>query len=303
MKRIYSFLILCLLVACATIPTATEKNSTLLLGEIVFSSNNYVSYNGISFIGTSTGNIQISLRNKETQESISTATDKRGFFYINLQEGKYEIERLYLEKTRSNGDWAYIYFNPNQKNLEIEKGKINNIGTIHWTLTDDNHNYMQINNSSAIQERFAKQFPKLNWNEKEWIYNPLTYEIQKKSNKKISFYVKSDDGKDSIRVEIPKDMSEKGRQQIEKQMKERVQMRQAEQALGDTSYFVKSENGLDSVLLTIPKGMPLESVQRIENSMRNHLHEKRFNNNDSITVRPRESRTVVVEQQQIRIED
>jgi len=124
MKRIYAFLcVFCLLFCCTSIPVSTDQNPTLLVGEIVFSSNNYKSHNGISFVGITTENIKIFIRNAETKEIISTITDKAGSFFMNLQDGKYEIRELYLEKTRSNdGSWAYVYVNPSNKIVEIIKG-------------------------------------------------------------------------------------------------------------------------------------------------------------------------------------
>ena len=246
MKRIYTFLLVfCLLIGCTSIPASTEQNPTLLVGEVVFSCNDYISSQGISFVGITKGDIKISLRNKETKEIISVFTDKTGFFYVNrLQEGKYEITELYLEKKRQDGAWANVYVNPAVKELEIEKGKVNNIGTVDWSFSERKHNIIQTDHSLLVQNSFAKRFPKSNWNQKEWKYNTI-----------------------SLSNEIFQNVEMEMKMEIKKRMDEiRIQ--------GDTTYYVKSENGLDSASLTIPKASSNEARLMMEEHVRNLLNKK-----------------------------
>jgi hypothetical protein len=81
--------------------------------------------------------------------------------------------------------------------------------------------------------------------------------------------VKSDDGKDSIQVEIPKDMPQNMRQQVEVSMKNKMLQR----IPGDTTYFVKSENGLDSISLTIPKSLPENIRKQTEENTKKTMRE------------------------------
>jgi len=210
--------------------------------------------------------------------------DGNGLLCANIQEGKYIIDELYIKKTAFDGAWADLYMNPAQKVLEIERGKVNNIGTIRWSLVDRKHSMIQSDNSLAVKVDFSKKYPKSNWNQKEWIYNKLSNNVYKLSDEKISYYVKTESGLDSTLVSIPKDMPENMRIQLEKDVIKRMN---DFRAFGDTTYYVKSENGLDSVFLTVPKAMPEESRRKQEEFIRNKLKEQRSrpNNNDTITTK------------------
>ena len=277
MNRIYSFfyviIILCFLIGCRSIPMSTESNPTLLAGEIAFIGSNYFSRDGISFIGTTNSGIEIVIKNTYTNESFRFSSGKNGLFYINLQEGKYSIDELYLKKVRSDGAWSYIYTNPN-KILSIERGKVNNVGKINWSFDARKHNVGQTDNSSAVKNEFSKQFPKSNWNQNEWKFSPFVYEIKRSSEvfvssgEKVTYYIKSDDGQDSTRITMPKDMPVEVRQQIEADAKKRVNDSRIQ---GDTTYYVKNENGIDSILLKTPKMMPEDMRRDVEERMRQDM--------------------------------
>lgn len=248
MKRIYIILVklsLCFLIGCTSIPTSTEKNQILLVGEIVFVGSDYVSNNGISFDGTTSSGIEIILKNTANNEIFHISSNNTGLFHVNLKEGRYMIDELLIKKERYDGVGEYLYTNPAQKVLEIEKGKVNNIGTIRWSYIDRKHNTIQTDNSLAVKINFSKQFPKSNWNQKEWAYNKLSLETVKMSCETVTYYVKTDDGRDSTRITLPKEMSETSKQQIEPDLIKRMNNINSQ---GDTTYYVKSENELDSVL-------------------------------------------------------
>ena len=242
MKPIYTFLLVfCLLTGCTSIPASTEQNPTLLVGEVIFSCNDYINSQGISFVGITKGNIKISLRNTETKEIITAFTDETGFFYVNrLHEGKYEISELFLEKKRPDGAWATVYVNPNGKVFEIEKGKGNNIGTVDWIFSERKHNIIQTDHSLLVQNSFSKRFPKSNWNQKEWKYNTISLPNEIWQNVDMEINSRLDD----IRIQ------------------------------GDTTYYVKSENGLDSAFLTIPKAYSNEERLKMEKHVKNLLNKK-----------------------------
>ena len=231
MKRSYIFL-LCFLIGCSVIPTSTEKNPTLITGRIIFLGNDYVSDNGITFEGPILSDIEITLLNIATDEPLHFSSGKNGLFHANLEEGKYRIDRLYIKKTGYQNAWAYIYTNPVEKVFEIEKGKVNNVGTIHWTLKNKKHQVIQSNDSLTVKNQFAKQFSKSNWNQEEWKF--ASWDFEKK--KEITYYVKSDNGKDSTRITIPEDMPLNVRKQIETKAKTRMNQIVIQE---DTTYFIK----------------------------------------------------------------
>jgi len=275
MKRIYLSLVklsLCFLIGCVAIPTSTEKNPTLLVGTIIFGGSDYMSSQGISFSGVTTSGIEISLRNAVTNERFRFSPGKNGLFYYNLQEGKYCIDELYIKKERNDGAWSYITTSPSKKLLEIERGKVNNLGTIHWSFVDRRHEVVQVDNSVDTKNEFAKQFPKSNWNTKEWTYNELSFDIKKGSDEKVTYYVKNENGLDSTLITMPKDTPAEIRSQIEKDIVKRMNDIRTQ---GDTTYYVKSENGLDSAFLKIPKAFSKEEKQRAEEHVRSLLHEKK----------------------------
>jgi TonB family protein len=111
----------------------TEKPSAVFAGKIVFGGSDFVSEEGISFSDTVTSGIEITLRNTVTYDAVRFLSDEDGSFYVTMQEGRYQIERLYLKKEQDDGAWAYVYVNPLKKILKMKSGKENNIGIIHWS--------------------------------------------------------------------------------------------------------------------------------------------------------------------------
>jgi len=159
-------------------PMYNEMNPTLLVGEVLFTGSNFVTENGVSFDGTTTSGIELVLKNTATNEILKFSADKNGLFYINLQEGKYKIEELFIRKYSENENWFDFYIKqPAIKVLEIEKGKINNIGTLQWSFIDRMHNLVQEDNSSDVKIKFSERFPESNWNQIEWKYKQWAFDI------------------------------------------------------------------------------------------------------------------------------
>jgi hypothetical protein len=196
MKKFFLFFALSWLLGCGSIPTSSDKNPTLLVGRVVYEGGNYVSNNGVSFLGKTTSGLEISLRNKADNRIFRISPRKNGMFYINLHEGIWWLEELYLKKERYDSAWSYISFNPAQKVFEIERVKVNNLGTIHWFFNDRRHSIIQADDSIAVKNEFSKQFSQSNWNQKDWKYNQLSIDFKRFSDERISYYRKSDDGKD-----------------------------------------------------------------------------------------------------------
>jgi len=102
--------------------------------------------------GINISGIEILLKNTTTNENIRFSTDKNGLLLVNLQYGKYKIEELYIKKQYNDGTWFDFYIKqPTMKVLEIEKGKVNNIGTMQWSFVDKMNNLVQVENESEIK--------------------------------------------------------------------------------------------------------------------------------------------------------
>ena len=283
-KRILIALLFAFLIGCRTIPMATENNPTLLVGKVSFTGKSSVIINNLSFDGTSTRGIQILLRNTATNEFLRFSPDNNGLFHISLPDGTYSLDDLYIRKYNDRGAWASIFTRPLQKLIEVERGKVNNIGTILWTFEDRRHRVEQIDNSAAVREAFFARYARSNWNQQEWKYTSLfsdeSIEMTVPFGENISFgeditfYLRSEDGQDSIRMTIPENMPIEIRESIEREMRERMRERNELRALGDTIFYVRSDDGLDSVRLQLPRYFPNEIRQRMEENTRNRLRER-----------------------------
>jgi len=153
--------------------------------KLMFTGSDYVSKHGISFAGITTSGMEIVLRNTATNEILCSPSDKNGLFYVPLQEGKYCIDDLYVIKEGYDGFLDFIFTNPAIEVLEIEKGKVNNIGTIQWSpVMDGRHFVIQTKNPSEIQTMFSEQFPESKWNTQEWIYNPC-YDVSQSLSESV----------------------------------------------------------------------------------------------------------------------
>ena len=103
-------------------------------------------------------------------------------FYVNLQEGKYWIDEIYIRKYGDDGSWTSLYTHPVLKSVVVEGGKVNNSGTIQWSVIDRKHNIVQTDNSSDIKIKFSQKFPESAWNQIEWKYNQLSFEVTMPTN-------------------------------------------------------------------------------------------------------------------------
>ncbi|MCL2074408.1 MAG: hypothetical protein FWH18_10825 [Marinilabiliaceae bacterium] len=159
-----------------------ELNPTLLVGEVIFTGKNFVTDNGVSFEGTTTSGIVLLLQNIVTNETIEFPADKNGLFYTNLQEGKYIIDEMLIRKYNENENWFDLFISqPTIKVIEIEKGKVNNIGTLRWSLDRRTQNFFQEDNSSHVKIKFSERYPESNWNQIEWKYKQLSFDIKEPS--------------------------------------------------------------------------------------------------------------------------
>ena len=169
------------LIGCRTVPMYSEKKSTLLAGKVLFTGEddgNDVYRYGVSLAGTTTSGIGVVLRNIATNDVYDLFPDKNGSFYVYLQDGEYRIDQLSLVKKERNGAWTSFTTNPALKVLKVERGKVSNIGTIQWLHVDGRNFVTQTDNSSEIQTFFSEQFPKSNWNQKDWKYEQLSFDVK-----------------------------------------------------------------------------------------------------------------------------
>jgi len=174
------------LIGCRTVPMYSEKKSTLLAGKVLFTGEddgNDVYRYGVSLAGTTTSGIGVVLRNIATNDVYDLFPDKNGSFYVYLQDGEYRIDQLSLVKKERNGAWTSFTTNPALKVLKVERGKVSNIGTIQWLHVDGRNFVTQTDNSSEIQTFFSEQFPKSNWNQKDWKYEQLSFDVKNHRNR------------------------------------------------------------------------------------------------------------------------
>jgi hypothetical protein len=60
--------------------------------------------------------------------------------------------------------------------LEVERGKVNNIGTIQWSFVDRKHDAVQIDDLSDIKIKFSQKLSESVWNQKEWKYKKKSFD-------------------------------------------------------------------------------------------------------------------------------
>ena len=268
-KFILVILTLSLLTGCRTIPMATESNPTLLVGEIAFTGRHFVSSNGVSFDGTFTRGIEISLRNVATNEALRFSPDNNGLFHINLPDGRYLLDELYIRRYNSQGAWSNIFTNPSQRFIEVERGKVNNIGTIRWTFVGRRHHIEQIDNSEAVRDAFTRRHTRSNWNQKEWKYTQISSGMAPFS--RISYHLRSSAWQDSV----PENLSAEMRETIERSLRDRMREMNEVLPVGYTLFYLRSEDGLDWAIVRIPIDLMEYQRRMVEDHVRNRLRENR----------------------------
>jgi hypothetical protein len=185
-----------LVYGCVSLPEPDNENQTLVVGIFIHEAKGYQTYGSVSVNGTTKVGINITLQELNSGKNYSMRTKSEGIFYsTNIPQGVYRFTRVYIKK-ESGSSWADITWseaNIGTTRIQIEHGRVNNLGTITLNATDGpNATGQRIYNQGYDQVRnlFQKQKSSSNWNQREWLNNginransvgytpPVTREVQ-----------------------------------------------------------------------------------------------------------------------------
>ena len=160
--------------SCSTmlrIEPQTCKQS-LVIGQIRLEAKNFSKVGSISVNGIHHSSINIRVLNLTTGEEFEVLSrGGTGLFYFLSEEGNtYSIVNFKYTNTGTHGTYAQISVSPTDLILQIEPGKVYNIGKIEWNADKDAHahyftfkrNYLELEN--LIRIKYAKS----KWNLHEW---------------------------------------------------------------------------------------------------------------------------------------
>jgi len=156
----YTCLFVCLLViSCVSLPEPDSKNQTLVVG-IANIQDNYHPSDSSSRAG-----IEITLNKFSGTGGYTLVTNADGIFYsAKIPGGIYKLS----EVKYPSGNVIFILDSPPK--IEIENGKVNNLGT--FTLIGTSGVGGPLNWSSGYEQvrfLFGQKYSSSNWNQKEWI--------------------------------------------------------------------------------------------------------------------------------------
>ena len=164
------------LIGCSSLPEPKTENDTLVIGIIKHTGDNYVNYViGSSLNGTKTNEIQMTIKNINTNENFIIKTQKNGlFYYVNLSEGLYRIERLFIRISVGSGFVTTFSRPETDYFFSIINGKINNLGVINWSTTLINYQPFSVSADYILSQLYNdviiecnKQFTKSEWLKKD----------------------------------------------------------------------------------------------------------------------------------------
>lgn len=190
MNRLCFLLIIATLCGCATFKDFSQKNDTLVVGQLVINVNNPKSL-GVN--GRHTIGIDIIIENHDRKiirisartgipisveyvdSSIRTSTQDDGLFlFENLQEGTYRLIRTEFVQDRAN---AKLYSGgPINRYFIVNKEKVNNLGVIIQSIEENNYT-VKSGNYEVVKNLFSNKYPKLQWNNVDWIDAVLTNDL------------------------------------------------------------------------------------------------------------------------------
>ena len=165
------FFISILLIGCTSIPEANSDIQTLIIGELQLEASGYstanVPINGISTVG-----IDMKIQNTSTGKDYFLRSTTGGvFFSVNVPPGIYRITRLYYKREAGNA-WREVWWDRplGTSSFEVEFGKTNNMGQLHWVSVSGISSTLQHNEGyEQVSNNFIQNNPKSNWLEKEWV--------------------------------------------------------------------------------------------------------------------------------------
>ena len=172
LNRLFIVIISCIVIGCASIPKANEKNQTLIVGQIALEAKNWpIPYAYVN--GTYKTGIEITIENIESGKKYSVKSQNNGLFYLNnIPNGNYRISRLHLNKP----SWKVqrgLRWDP-RRQFKVIEGYVNNFGQLNWYCTRNNTTFYYNKEYEEVRNIFQEKYKSTNWNEKDWLDTLIT---------------------------------------------------------------------------------------------------------------------------------
>ena len=172
MNRILLYLIIIVFSGCVTIREYSENNNTLVVGQI---KNIHDTRPSKDFNGVYQSNITIILKKLGDNENIVITSKNNGLFIIqDLQEGIYDLIETKFE--RQIGSIIYQLGGSINRYFFVSGNKVNNLGIIVQNIQERSYTLQTID-YDTVRKNFNEKYPKLQWNNIEWIDTYLTRNI------------------------------------------------------------------------------------------------------------------------------
>jgi hypothetical protein len=175
LKILLLFIPTIILAGCSTLPDPEKSDSSLLIGSIVMHVSNVDSQYGLNVNGNQYDNITLKIYDPESKE-IDLVTNKDGYFVTDkVIPGYYYLEKMGIKITNEHAyQTMSIVFSKPYPRIQIEPGKVNNIGIIEWyydgeegTRANFDAKYRDINNY------YTENYNNSKWWERETVELPI----------------------------------------------------------------------------------------------------------------------------------
>jgi len=166
----------------ARISEPSNSNSTLLIGRITLTCENFPKSWHVE--GEYKKGISIDLQDQKTGDIFTLKSrGSQGLFYVLDRSGNFEIKQLTFVMGGGRSRTTLYYRSRYPLIINIEKGKVNNMGDMLWTetfeeiterethkATGKTHSELRfIKNYSEVKNWFGESYPDSGWNKGSWI--------------------------------------------------------------------------------------------------------------------------------------
>ena len=157
---------------CVTIKDYSSNQNTLVVGQIKYIRNtqsnrvaNHIYQSGITII----------IRKLNDNKDIKVITQNDGLFILeDLKEGVYDFVETKFEK--EIGNTIYHLGARINRYFYISENRVNNLGIIIQDIQEREYTLQTIE-YDTVRNNFNEKYPKLQWNNIEWLETFLTYNI------------------------------------------------------------------------------------------------------------------------------
>ena len=154
------FIISALVYSCVSLPEASNGNQTLVVGIIIVRHNKTTKK-----IGTT---LYLQELNGKKMYTIRSGSD--GLFYsTKIPHGGYKLTKVVWKI----GNTTWTTTSGSIYRIEIENGKVNNLGVINNTGNNKSATYTWNSGYGQVRDIFQQKYGSSNWFEKEWINNGI----------------------------------------------------------------------------------------------------------------------------------